>query len=597
MAGLPKFANVQSFVEGADILQQVDVSDIFTSMALGIAKAQEKLDNNSISQLIKLSEQQIAGKSLLELGFVPAFYSFTYADISASINLQMALKEDFNVGLELEFNNAKKKGYSQEHLDQLEESKTTKERTEFKSSEDVSMKSSETRSISIKSNRYNLDQQKGSVHMVEDLAQELRKAEGVARVNTSIKTVGHVFENQSTGFIVQYLGGYVTISNPNLESCGILKIKDYTTSTPIDLDGTGTVVSDFLLTDKLATTFSGLEALFDGTSPSDTIIAFTKDGISTNGTDFQKLNFYFDFDEFRILDFSYHEADISNSLELKIYLTILAEILKSDSSSKVKMIGHADSSGFPEYNSRLGTNRANTVRDFLVSLGVNFNQLGIATKGEEEAVKEGDNKPNPKFRKVEINLETTTDYIYFKGGKYSTDATPTTGDNCFIFSGISPKTSGDLKFSIKGEGISASAVDEKSIVWADIKTKTATQYYYEELNDVVYLLHKDSFIDYSLYSENSEEIDIKEVKESESSTNSQVSSIKISESITSKSILKKDMEKVENPRTVAISGAFDIRYTRQFDISMDGNASMSAHLVALPPPEALKTYLLDNLKK
>ena len=83
----------EDITNGASILQQVDVTDIITSLALGIAAAQEKLDDNSIKQLTKLSETEVGDKSLLELGFTPAFYSFDYADVSASISLRMALKK------------------------------------------------------------------------------------------------------------------------------------------------------------------------------------------------------------------------------------------------------------------------------------------------------------------------------------------------------------------------------------------------------------------------------------------------------------------------------------------------------------------------
>ena len=87
-------SDLTKFSDGAAILQQVDVSSIFKNLAMGIAEAQQKLDDNSIAQAIKLAETKIDGVSLLQLGFSPVFYAFQYADISASINLQMALKEE-----------------------------------------------------------------------------------------------------------------------------------------------------------------------------------------------------------------------------------------------------------------------------------------------------------------------------------------------------------------------------------------------------------------------------------------------------------------------------------------------------------------------
>ena len=48
-------ANIKNFSEAANILQDVDISDIFKSLAMGIAEAQAKLDDNSINQLTPVS--------------------------------------------------------------------------------------------------------------------------------------------------------------------------------------------------------------------------------------------------------------------------------------------------------------------------------------------------------------------------------------------------------------------------------------------------------------------------------------------------------------------------------------------------------------
>ena len=92
---------IEKFNSGANILQQVDVTNIITALALGIAEAQEKLDDNSLKQLGRLTELEVGGKSLLELGFQPAFYAFEHADISASINLKMALKTSLDLSLSI----------------------------------------------------------------------------------------------------------------------------------------------------------------------------------------------------------------------------------------------------------------------------------------------------------------------------------------------------------------------------------------------------------------------------------------------------------------------------------------------------------------
>jgi hypothetical protein len=69
-------SDLTKFSDGAAILQQVDVSDIFKNLAMGIAEAQQKLDDNSVAQTIRLAQTQINGVSLLSMGFVFVFYVF-----------------------------------------------------------------------------------------------------------------------------------------------------------------------------------------------------------------------------------------------------------------------------------------------------------------------------------------------------------------------------------------------------------------------------------------------------------------------------------------------------------------------------------------
>ena len=42
---------------------------------------------------------------------------------------------------------------------------------------------------------------------------------------------------------------------------------------------------------------------------------------------------------------------------------------------------------------------------------------------------------------------------------------------------------------------------------------------------------------------------------------------------------------------MAISGSLDVRYARQFGKSVEGNASVSARMVSVPPPTGLENYI------
>ena len=95
-------------------------------------------------------------------------------------------------------------------------------------------------------------------------------------------------------------------------------------------------------------------------------------------------------DELRRRGFSpdvYFEYDeISLSEETRDRLARNAELLKSQPTFQVTIEGHADERGTNEYNLALGDRRANAVRDYLGSLGVDGGRLRIITYGEERPV-------------------------------------------------------------------------------------------------------------------------------------------------------------------------------------------------------------------
>jgi peptidoglycan-associated lipoprotein len=58
--------------------------------------------------------------------------------------------------------------------------------------------------------------------------------------------------------------------------------------------------------------------------------------------------------------------------------------MKKWTSTKAMIEGHADSRGTNEYNLALGERRADTVRNYIVSLGIPVDRLTIVSKGEEQ---------------------------------------------------------------------------------------------------------------------------------------------------------------------------------------------------------------------
>jgi peptidoglycan-associated lipoprotein len=81
--------------------------------------------------------------------------------------------------------------------------------------------------------------------------------------------------------------------------------------------------------------------------------------------------------------FQYDEATLSDEAREKLARN--ADLLKT-TQLLVTIEGHADERGTNEYNLALGDRRANAVRDYLTSLGVDAGRLRTLSYGEERPV-------------------------------------------------------------------------------------------------------------------------------------------------------------------------------------------------------------------
>ena len=66
-----------------------------------------------------------------------------------------------------------------------------------------------------------------------------------------------------------------------------------------------------------------------------------------------------------------------------------AKCMKKNTGWKLKVEGHADERGTPEFNLSLGEIRAKAVRKYLVNLGVEENRVGFVSYGEEKPIDPG----------------------------------------------------------------------------------------------------------------------------------------------------------------------------------------------------------------
>jgi outer membrane protein OmpA-like peptidoglycan-associated protein len=98
--------------------------------------------------------------------------------------------------------------------------------------------------------------------------------------------------------------------------------------------------------------------------------------------------------------------DKSNlTIEAEKVIGDAAAAAKQYGSATVVVVGHADTSGSPEYNKRLSERRANTVRGALVAQGIDGGKITASGRGETELlVQTGDGVKEPQNRRATIDL-------------------------------------------------------------------------------------------------------------------------------------------------------------------------------------------------
>lgn len=89
----------------------------------------------------------------------------------------------------------------------------------------------------------------------------------------------------------------------------------------------------------------------------------------------------------QVVYFDYDESEIRSDSEQMLRAKV--EILRANSSLRVRIEGHADERGSTEYNLALGNRRAEAVRQFFTSFGLAANRFQITSYGEERPADQG----------------------------------------------------------------------------------------------------------------------------------------------------------------------------------------------------------------
>ena len=88
--------------------------------------------------------------------------------------------------------------------------------------------------------------------------------------------------------------------------------------------------------------------------------------------------------------FGYDSSDLDD--DDRAILNNQSKFLNQNPSLKVTIEGHCDERGTREYNLALGEKRASSVKDYLISLGINSDRISVVSYGKERPQVLGSNK-------------------------------------------------------------------------------------------------------------------------------------------------------------------------------------------------------------
>ena len=608
-------SDLTNFSEGASILQQVDVSDIFTNLAMGIAEAQQKLDDNSIAQAIKLAETNIDGESLLALGFAPVFYAFQYADISASINLRMGLKEALEFGFGIDAQLSNQKGYTTANRTFLSSNSYSETTEEYKSVRQLNFRAKEKKAIKINGKFISQSESSVSKSRLEDFKQRIKTDASVDQVYEEVESKT-LTENKSVGVDVWMDGGFLRVEEGlhfNKLGVGVFKIKNFATATTIDVDGgTGSSVG-FSMPGNFEDT--SLASTLSAAGTGATLYALTKEGDlhAKFGSDWVKLSskFYFKYnsDEITIgqnlktgpndasnLTYSYPGAIVDNDNQNHDQHPLIHKVLRliknHDSDVSITITGMTDPKGGDNpKNKSLAKRRAEKLRDHIFgsTAPVNVEIDTITnTAGASDLLK----------RHATIKLNA--DYLIFINGDVSESATPaktSTGANKFIYADRTTSTATPLESTFTvldvmyGTTTLQASSEAFSEIWESVQEDLQTHSHEAISNMFYYSLDDEAIVKLHLLSNKSEEISIAENSESDSNGSENQSSYLWAKTKNESTASSDSSSNSNQNSSFAFSASVDFRMSRQFEMSMEGNSSMSARLISLPAPDAFRAFL------
>ena len=523
-----------------DILEEANLGDYIGAMGLGIAEAQEALDRNSVSQMLKFTDplESLGGMSLIQLGLSPAFYHFRSARLSASVSMSLQVKETIDAGFSLDTGGER----------DVEKSKTKGIKRINSYERDISISQSE--SIEIHESKTGMDY----IHAYSEQNTDDSTYLALAKRNYVSETLNYATAKSGTTRYSEEMDIAIVpppgkrwglwIINSSAQSTFSLKTQD---DTPLNAASTVKDMALALLTQAQDEDLRG-GILGADLTPAD------------HEADLSKV--FFNHDSYRLGE----PVTDRDSLIYAPRLRALGHILEEVPSLRpVAITGRTDATGNLDYNQGLSERRANAVKEVLACFEVTASASG---DGETLANNDEVTGRNIDYRRADIavtGIPSETYYVFIEstdGNALHVATQSNSGPNdLFVTKQYSTQTSFDETQLSNGLVVTTSEDELRYITYSESSGQEIAQV--------------------DVYSRSSEGFTATQNMDSELRE-----SIEVSDSTVNPS-----RKNVNSTSAVAVS--VDARYSRMFDLNMSGNMSIDAELVSIPAPPEFLTFIKD----
>lgn len=584
-------ADIEDMTPG-QVLAEASVADFIKSLGLSIAEAQKALDENSVNQMGEFLTPRdgLGGKSLLDIGLMPAFYHYQHADITCSMQLSLRIEKNIGVGVNLSgsYNDTSTENNSQT---------STESSTTSGSSTSTQTRSAEVRvnvasqgALTVGGNNFQLTGNSPR-ERIEALSDAIRGQNDITRAiplqdctpidptpSSTAPTERVICSPNAVAFIGGgYENGLIRINrNPTVANSPENFRLNGSLTVPVNrTTGTGDAAKLQYARDVTtaidATAFTAL--LLEAGKP--------------------HLSILFEVDK------AFIHSEYDNRLRN------FAGFLRATGLT-CNVNGYASRTAGDEYNQRLSDRRAAEVRGRLIAHGVPTAQLPTNAFGEDRWRAEGvpDEYEHQPHRVVELVPDTSDHFIWIDGDPSNqlVDVTPdqrganNNGDNgwVYVYDALGLADINDRTVTIKGQSftLSGSAVGSHVADSAEayalnlasaVNANTAVRVKASAAGNVTNLCNEGDSYRLILVTSSNREINL-----------SGSSGVTVTQSFTRSSSSTGTQANTGN-RTVAIGASIDVRYGRQFEMNVTGNSSISARLVSIPAPpqflESIKEFL------